>query len=66
MKKQQHAGQPVSLATVAAQAGVSIAAVSRIVNGETRRASAKTVERVRGIVATLGYRPNHVGGSGTR
>jgi LacI family transcriptional regulator len=63
MKKQQHAGQPVSLATVAAQAGVSIATVSRIVNGETRRASAKTVERVRGIVAALGYRPNHVGRS---
>jgi LacI family transcriptional regulator len=52
---------PVSLATVAAQAGVSVATVSRIVNGETRRASAETVERVQKIVTALGYRPNHVG-----
>jgi LacI family transcriptional regulator len=53
--------EPVSLAAVAAQAGVSVATVSRIVNGETRRASAETVERVQKLVATLGYRPNHVG-----
>ena len=49
------------MATVAAQAGVSVATVSRIVNGETRRASAETVERVQKIVEALGYRPNHVG-----
>ncbi|WP_040638418.1 LacI family DNA-binding transcriptional regulator [Microvirga lotononidis] len=62
MNKQKLIGQePVSLATVAAQAGVSVATVSRIVNGETRRASAETVERVQKIVAALGYRPNHVG-----
>ncbi len=52
-----------SLATVAAKAGVSIATVSRIVNGETRRASAETVERVRNVIAEVGYRPNHVGRS---
>jgi LacI family transcriptional regulator len=51
----------VSLATVAARAGVSVATVSRIANGETRRASAATVERVQGIIAALDYRPNHVG-----
>ena len=51
----------ISLAMVAARAGVSIATVSRIVNGETRRASAQTVERVRAAVDLLGYRPNHVG-----
>lgn len=50
-----------SLATVAAAAGVSIATVSRIVNGETRRASAETVERVRRAIATTGYQPNHAG-----
>ncbi len=62
MSKQRRFGQePVSLATVAAQAGVSVATVSRIVNGETRRASAETVERVQKVVAALGYRPNHVG-----
>ena len=51
----------VSLAVVAAETGVSVATVSRIVNGETGRASAQTVERVRAAVAALGYRPNHVG-----
>jgi LacI family transcriptional regulator len=51
----------VSLATVAARAGVSIATVSRIVNGKTNRASAETVARVRAAVDLLGYRPNHVG-----
>jgi LacI family transcriptional regulator len=52
---------PASLATVAAAAGVSIATVSRIVNGETRRASAKTIERVRKAIAVTGYQPNHAG-----
>jgi LacI family transcriptional regulator len=62
MNKQRSIGpEPVSLATVAAHAGVSVATVSRIVNGETRRASAETVERVQKLVAALGYRPNHVG-----
>jgi LacI family transcriptional regulator len=51
----------VSLATVAAEAGVSVATVSRIVNGETRRASAQTVMRVQAAVVALGYQPNHVG-----
>jgi LacI family transcriptional regulator, galactose operon repressor len=52
---------PASLATVAAAAGVSIATVSRIVNGETRRASAETVARVRKALAATGYQPNHAG-----
>ncbi len=52
-----------SLATVAAKAGVSIATVSRIVNGETRRAAPETVERVRKVIEEVGYRPNHVGRS---
>ena len=47
--------RPVSLATVAAAAGVSISTVSRIVNGETRRASAETVQRVREAVEEAGY-----------
>jgi LacI family transcriptional regulator len=52
-----------SLATVAARAGVSISTVSRIVNGQTRRASAETVERVRQAIEAVGYHPNHVGRS---
>ena len=51
----------MSLATVAAQAGVSIATVSRIVNGETRRASPETVARVREAIKTVGYHPNQLG-----
>ncbi|USQ73929.1 LacI family DNA-binding transcriptional regulator (plasmid) [Roseomonas mucosa] len=53
--------RPVSLAMVAATAGVSISTVSRIVNGETRRASAETVQRVREAVEATGYRPNSIG-----
>lgn len=52
---------PVSLATVAHRAGVSIATVSRIVNGHVDRASGETVERVRALVRELGYEPNSVG-----
>ncbi|MCW1841603.1 LacI family DNA-binding transcriptional regulator [Prosthecomicrobium hirschii] len=51
----------VSLATVAAQAGVSVSTVSRIVNGETRRASPATVQRVRDAIEAVGYRPNPAG-----
>jgi LacI family transcriptional regulator len=55
------AAAPASLASVAAEAGVSMSTVSRIVNGETGRASAETVERVRRAIAAVGYRPNHLG-----
>ncbi|WP_241911854.1 LacI family DNA-binding transcriptional regulator [Telmatospirillum siberiense] len=51
----------MSLATVAAAAEVSISTVSRIVNGQTHRASRETIERVRGAIETLGYRPNQLG-----
>lgn len=51
----------VSITDVAEKAGVSVATVSRIVNGNTRKASAKTVERVRRTIADLGYRPISVG-----
>src|SRR5919112_919944 len=62
MSKQRPLGQkPVSLITVAAQAGVSVSTVSRIINGQTHRASSETVERIQKVVAALGYRPNHVG-----
>lgn len=50
-----------SLATVARDAGVSVATVSRIVNGKRGRASAETVARVEAVIARLGYRPNPVG-----
>lgn len=51
----------VSLTTVARDTGVSISTVSRIVNGESGRASPETVARVEEAIARLGYRPNPVG-----
>ena len=54
-------GDNVSLATVAKRAGVSVSTVSRIVNGQTRRASPETVARVREAIDAVGYRPNPVG-----
>src|SRR5204862_532074 len=51
----------VSLTTVAEDTGVSISTVSRIVNGESGRASPETVARVEEAIARLGYRPNPVG-----
>ncbi|MEO1090023.1 MAG: LacI family DNA-binding transcriptional regulator [Pseudomonadota bacterium] len=47
----------VTIARVAQRAGVSIATVSRIVNGVENKASAATVARVRRAVDELGYRP---------
>ncbi|AMJ59783.1 LacI family DNA-binding transcriptional regulator [Bosea sp. PAMC 26642] len=61
MSTRRIAPRAASLETVARQAGVSAATVSRIVNGETRRASPQTIARVEAAVAELGYRPNHVG-----
>lgn len=49
------------IAAVAARAGVSIATVSRIVNGVARKASPGTVERVRAAIAALDYRPMRAG-----
>ncbi len=52
---------PVSMATIAEAAGVSISTVSRIVNGQIHRASPATVARVRRAIDALGYRPNQIG-----
>ena len=52
---------PVSLGEVAAKAGVSISTVSRIVNGETRRASPETLARVQEAIKAVGYHPNQLG-----
>ena len=57
----QKMSDDVSLATVAARAGVSVSTVSRIVNGEMRRASPATVVRVLDAIEAVGYRPNPVG-----
>ncbi|HMQ58131.1 MAG TPA: LacI family DNA-binding transcriptional regulator [Rhizobiaceae bacterium] len=51
----------VSIAAVAERAGVSIATVSRVVNGVSKRASADTAARVRVAIEELGYRPSGAG-----
>lgn len=56
-----HASRRISLATVAAAAGVSAATVSRIANGQVHRANPQTVARVRKLMDEMGYRPNVIG-----
>jgi len=46
---------------VAAHAGVSIATVSRVINGIVSKASNETAARVMAAVAELGYRPQSAG-----
>ena len=53
----------VSIGAVAERAGVSIATVSRVVNGVLKKASAATEQRVRQAVEELGYRPMGAGRS---
>jgi LacI family transcriptional regulator len=53
--------QACSIKDVAALAGVSIATVSRVVNGVANKASDETVERVRKAIAALDYRPTSAG-----
>lgn len=53
--------QSSSIKDVAALAGVSIATVSRVVNGVANKASAETVDRVRKAIATLEYRTTSAG-----
>ncbi|WP_181409746.1 LacI family DNA-binding transcriptional regulator [Martelella alba] len=48
---------PASLRQVARHAGVSVATVSRVINGIPNKASPETVKRVRAAVAALNYRP---------
>lgn len=57
------AAAPVSIAAVAERAGVSIATVSRVLNGVANKASAQTAERVRSAASELGYRPMGAGRS---
>jgi LacI family transcriptional regulator len=51
------AGAAVSISEVAQHAGVSIATVSRVINGVANKASAQTTLRVQKAIEELGYRP---------
>ena len=55
------APRAASIGDVAKRAGVSIATVSRVVNGIANKASPETVERVRAAIAIVGYRPTGAG-----
>lgn len=50
----------VTIHDVAREAGVSISTVSNVLNGKHDRMTAETLERVRGVVAALGYAPNQM------
>ncbi len=54
-------GHRASISEVARHAGVSIATVSRIVNGISNKASEETVRRVQESIRELGYRPSGAG-----
>lgn len=58
---QRNSTKRASLASIAAEAGVSVSTVSRIVNGQLDRANRETVERVQALIESSGYRPNSVG-----
>ncbi len=53
--------QTPSLRTVARRAGVSIATVSRVINGLDERIGAETIKRVRTVIDEVGYRPQQSG-----
>lgn len=53
----------VSIGEVAAHAGVSIATVSRVINGVSSKFSAATHDKVMQAVVSLGYRPTVAGRS---
>ncbi len=55
------AGKSPGIQAVAARAGVSIATVSRVLNGISTKAGAETQARVREAAEELGYRPIHAG-----
>lgn len=59
--RRQAGGARPPIALVAEAAGVSIATVSRVMNGVAKKASPDTIERVRAAAARLGYRPLDAG-----
>jgi LacI family transcriptional regulator len=54
-------GRAVGIQAVAQRAGVSIATVSRVLNGIKSKANEETEARVRAAADELGYRPAHAG-----
>ncbi len=61
VKKTMDVNKTVSIADVAKRAEVSIATVSRVINGVTKKASEATILRVQEAIKALGYRPSGAG-----
>lgn len=61
MSVPNHNASPPPIGAVAARAGVSIATVSRVVNGVRNKASPATIARVQEAVDALAYRPASAG-----
>jgi len=57
----RRSGSKVSMAEVAARAGVSVATVSRVLNGVRAKYSDETEARVRKAISDMDYRPTSVG-----
>lgn len=55
--------EPTSIGAVAKRAGVSIATVSRVLNGVAKKASAETIAKVQAAALALDYRPSSAGRS---
>ena len=60
-KRSGRASGAPSIAQVAARAGVSVATVSRVLNGVSARYSAETEARVQAAITEMNYRPASVG-----
>jgi LacI family transcriptional regulator len=58
---QQGKPSTFSIRDVASRAGVSIATVSRVVNGEARGVSNETRARVQSLIKEMNYLPNRIG-----
>lgn len=61
MTRTANAPGKVTIRTVAAQAGVSLTTVSRVLNGKADSIGAETRKRVLETARQLGYRPNRLG-----
>jgi LacI family transcriptional regulator len=55
--------EPASIGAVAQRAGVSIATVSRVLNGVAKKASTQTIAKVQAAALALDYRPSSAGRS---
>jgi LacI family transcriptional regulator len=61
LQRPRSSGAAPSIGAVAERAGVSVATVSRVINGIANKAAPPTIERVHQAIAELNYRPMPAG-----